>query len=220
VNGSRSKFFSKEMRTPTRRTGLPKHVSDLTTQVGHDHPTTEVLLVLGTNKHLHLLENAAELATRAPLGYTGQAGEQHRSDRSLLEKPENFHRRPLHRSGWCSTPIRPVQARKLQIHQIDLPSSELNQTRNGSHTRQHEAHQNIHPSKTQQRVCTGQTGVRHWSGRCDLSSQDEQHLRVNSPKSNSRSPKSLHGFAQDFGDSRNTSWVLHIQDFVHQNLLN
>jgi hypothetical protein len=43
--------------------------------------------------------------------------------------------------------------------------------------------------------------------------------RVNSSKSNSRSPVSLHGFAQDFGDSRNTSWALYSQDLVHQNLL-
>jgi hypothetical protein len=28
VNGSRYKFFSKEMETPTRRTRLPTHVSD------------------------------------------------------------------------------------------------------------------------------------------------------------------------------------------------
>jgi hypothetical protein len=28
VNGSRYKFFSKEMKTPTRRTRLPTHVSD------------------------------------------------------------------------------------------------------------------------------------------------------------------------------------------------
>jgi hypothetical protein len=69
-------------------------------------------------------------------------------------------------------------------------------------------------------VCTGQTGESHRSDRCDLSSRDEQHLWVNSPKSNSRSPESLHGFAQDFGVSRNTSWALHSQDFVHQNLLN
>jgi hypothetical protein len=46
---------------------------------------------------------------------------------------------------------------------------------------------------------TGQTG-HVWAAR------DEQHPWVNSPKSNSRSPDSLHGFAQDFGDSRNTSW--------------
>jgi hypothetical protein len=85
VNGSRQKIFPKEMGTPTRRTRLPKHVSDPTTQVGQDHAATRVLLVLGTNNHLHELENAAELATRATLTYTGQTGEQHRSDRSLLK---------------------------------------------------------------------------------------------------------------------------------------
>jgi hypothetical protein len=45
-------------------------------------------------------------------------------------------------------------------------------------------------------------------------------LQVNSPKSNFRSPDLLHGFAQDFGHSRNTSWALHSQDLVHQNFLN
>jgi hypothetical protein len=60
---------------------------------------------------------------------------------------------------------------------------------------------------------TGQTG-QAWAAR------DEQHPRVNSSKTNSRSPESLHGFAQDFGDSRNTSWVVHSQVFVHQNLRN
>ena len=132
------------MRTPTRRTRLPTHVSDSTTQVGQDHAATEVLLVLGTNNHLHLLENAAEQATRA-------ATDTHRSDRS-------------------PAPVRPVKS-------------------------------------------TGQTG-RAWAAR------DEQRPRVNSSKSNSRSPDSLHGFAQDFGDSRNTSWALHSQDLVHQNSLN
>jgi hypothetical protein len=43
--------------------------------------------------------------------------------------------------------------------------------------------------------------------------------RVNSPKSNSRSPDSVHGFAQDFGDGKNTSWALRSQDYVHHNLL-
>jgi hypothetical protein len=68
------------MRTPTRRTRLPKHVPDSTTQVGQDHVATRVLLVIGTNKHLPELKNAVELATLALLTYTGQAGEQHRSD--------------------------------------------------------------------------------------------------------------------------------------------
>jgi hypothetical protein len=53
------------MKTPTRRTRLPNHVSDSTTQVGLDHVATRVLLVLGTNNHLHGLENATEQTTRA-----------------------------------------------------------------------------------------------------------------------------------------------------------
>jgi hypothetical protein len=63
------------MGTPTRQTWLPKHVSDSTTHVGQDHPATGVLLVLGTNNHLQLLENAAEQATRAPLNCTDHTGE-------------------------------------------------------------------------------------------------------------------------------------------------
>jgi hypothetical protein len=70
---------------------------------------------------------------------------------SNLAKPDNFHRKPLHRSGWCSSPIRQVQAKKSEIHQTNLPSSQLNQTRNSSNTRQHRTHQDIHPSKTQPR---------------------------------------------------------------------
>jgi hypothetical protein len=208
------------METTTRWTRLPKHISDSTTQVGQDHAATGVLLVLGTNNHLHLLENAAEQGTWAPLHCTGLTDEQHRSDRFLLAKSENFHRRTLHRSGCCSSPVRPIQARKSQIHQRDQPSPKPDQTRNRSNTRQLGTHQDVHPSKTQQIFCTGQTCERHRSNRCDLSSRDEQRPRVNTPKSNFRSPESLHGSAQDFGDSRNTSWTLHSQDLVHQNLLN
>jgi hypothetical protein len=65
VNGSDKKFFPKEMRTPTRQTRLPNHVSDSTAQVGQDHAAMGVLLVLGTNNHLHILKNTGELATRA-----------------------------------------------------------------------------------------------------------------------------------------------------------
>jgi hypothetical protein len=50
--------------------------------------------------------------------------------------------------------------------------------------------------------------------------RDEQHSWVNSPKSNSQSPDSLHGSAQDFGDGRNTSWALHSQVMIHKNSLN
>jgi hypothetical protein len=87
--------------------------------------------------------------TQASLTYAGQAGEHHRSDRSLLVKPGNFHRKALHQSCWCSSPVRPVQARKPQIYQTGLPSSKLTQTRNSSTTGQQRTHPDVHPSKTQ-----------------------------------------------------------------------
>jgi hypothetical protein len=67
--------------------------------------------------------------TRASPTCTGQAGEHHWSDRSLLVKPGNFHRK-------APTPVRPVQARKPQIYQTGLPSSKLTQTRNNNYTEQ------------------------------------------------------------------------------------
>jgi hypothetical protein len=69
----------------------------LTTQVGQAHAATAVLLDLGTNSQPHRPENAAEHKTRASLTNTGQAGEHHRSNRSLLVKPDDFHRTTLHR---------------------------------------------------------------------------------------------------------------------------
>jgi hypothetical protein len=57
--------------------------------------------------------------------------------------------RPLHRSGWCSSPVRPVQARKPQIYQAGLSNSKLTQTRNSSNTGQQRTHPDVHPSKTQ-----------------------------------------------------------------------
>jgi hypothetical protein len=73
----------------------------LTTQVGEDHAATGVQLSLGTNNQPDRPENAAEHKTRALLTYTGQGGEHHRSDLSLLVKPGDFHRTAL-------TPVRPV----------------------------------------------------------------------------------------------------------------
>jgi hypothetical protein len=77
-------------------------------------------------------------------------------------------------------------------------------TRGKSHTR----HTPVRPVTS-----TSQTG-HAWAA------WDEQHPQVNSSKTNSRSPDSLHGFKQDFGDSRNPSWALHSQVMVHQNSLN
>jgi hypothetical protein len=138
----------------------------LTTQVGQDHATTGVLLVLGTNNQLQRPENAAEhqLEPHWPtpvrsVSTTGQTG-------PYWWNLGTSTKRPLHRSGWCSSPVRPVQARKPQIYQTGLPSSKLIQPRNSSNTGQQRTHPNVHPSKTQQESAlvrpvrgTGQTGV-------------------------------------------------------------
>jgi hypothetical protein len=78
-----------------------------------------------------------------------------------------------------------------------------------STTGQKHTNEIMHPIQIPQRVCTRQAGQL----------QMNSDPRVNSPKSKSRSPDSLHGFAQDFGESSNTAWALHSQDLVHQNLL-
>jgi hypothetical protein len=59
-------------------------------------------------------ENAAEHQTSSPLTNTGQTGEHHQSDRSLLVKLVDFHRKAPHRLGRCNTPVRPVTTRKPQ----------------------------------------------------------------------------------------------------------
>jgi hypothetical protein len=105
------------------------------------------------------------IATRTLLTYTGQAGEHYWSDRCLLAKPENFHKRPLHQSGRCSSPVRQVQARKSQIHQAGLPSSKLIQTQNSSNTGQQRTHPDVHLRQNPLSLCTGQTGEQHRSDR-------------------------------------------------------
>jgi hypothetical protein len=90
--------------------------------------------------------------TRALLTYTGQVGEHHQSERSLLVKPRNLHRRPLHRSGRCKSPDRPVQVWKPQIHQTGLRSPKLTQTRNSSNTGKQGTHPNDHPRQNPQRL--------------------------------------------------------------------
>jgi hypothetical protein len=112
-----------------------------------------------------------------------ESTDQHRSDRSLLVKLGDFHRKG-------STPVRPVQhtgqtghSQKAPKHQIGLPTSKQTQTRNSPNTGQQQTHPDVHPSKIPPRVApvrpvksTGQTSVA-WAAR------DEQHPRVNSSKS-------------------------------------
>jgi hypothetical protein len=135
----------------------------LTTQVGQDHAATGVLLALGINNQLHRPQNAAEHKPRGSLTYTGQVGEHHRSDRFCWWNLEISTEQLLHRSGWCSSLVRPVQARKPQIYQTVLSSSKLTQTRKSSNTGQQRTHSNVHTSKNPTGVCTGQTGERHRS---------------------------------------------------------
>ena len=123
--------------------------------------------------------------------------------------------RPWNKNHHETQPVRkknPSQslAKQLQTCQ-ELNSRITGQNHTDKAVPRDKSHQGLAPVRPVK--STGQTG-RAWAARA------EQRPRVNSSKSNSRSPDSLHGFAQDFGDSRNTSWVLHSQDLVHQNLSN
>ena len=101
-------------------------------------------------------------------------------------------------------------AKQLQTGQ-ELNSRTTGQNHTNTAVSRDKTHQRLAPVRPVK--STGQAG-HTWAAR------DAQRPPVNSPKSNSRSLDSLHGFAQDFGDNRNTSWALHSQDLVHQNSLN
>jgi hypothetical protein len=120
--------------------------------------------------------------TSSPLTNTGRTGEQHRSDRSLLVKLGDFHRKAPHRSNRCNTPVRPVSARKPKTPnrptelQTD-PNSKQLQHRTTTNTPRRS------PEQKHKRGCTGQTGERHRSDRCDLgfsgsTAPASQHLQI------------------------------------------
>jgi hypothetical protein len=103
----------------------------------------------------------------SPQTYTGQIGEHHRSDRSLLVKTGNFLRTALHQSGRCNTLVRSVSARKPQNTK---QATEL-QTEPNLKQQQHKTPANtpkLSPEQKPNEGCTGQTGERHQSDRCDL----------------------------------------------------
>jgi hypothetical protein len=133
-----------------------------TTKVGQAHAATGVLLDLGTNSQPHRPENAAEHKTRASLTYTGQAGENHRSDRSLQVKPGDFHITDLHRSD-RSKPESPKTPNRTTELQTD-PNSKQQQHGTIANSPKRSPEQN--PTG----VYTGQTGERYRSDRCDLRS--------------------------------------------------
>jgi hypothetical protein len=217
---------------------LPTHVSDSTTQVGQDHVAIGVLLILGTNK-----QPSEPKHTNSHSGnFHGSLPVLHRSDRWLVPVRPVTPVRPVGRAdqadGYSSrttnvpeslsdfsrpwnknTPKHNLQGRRTLYKPKEntsktaknlLATTRPKDTQNKQLTRgkSHKRHTPVRPVTS-----TGQTG-HAWAAR------DEQHPRVNSPQTNSRSPDSLHGFKQDFGGSRNTSWALHSQVMVHQNSLN
>jgi hypothetical protein len=108
-----------------------------------------------------------------------------------------------------STPVKPVRHTGQTGRSLKAPKAPNrptdHQTDPNSKQQQHGTTTNTptcSPEQNPTRARTGQTGVA-WAAR------DEQHSRVNSRKSKSRSPESLHGLEQDFGDIMNTSWGVH-----------
>jgi hypothetical protein len=150
-----------------------------------------------------------------PVDRAGQAGGFSSCTTSISESLSDFSR-PWNINTPKTQPARkknPTQslAKQLQTGQELTNNSTTQDTRIKNFTRD-KSHKGLTPVRLVK--STGQTGDA-WAAR------DEQNPQVNSSKSNSRSPDLLHGFEQDFGgDSRNTSWALHCQVMVHQNLLN
>jgi hypothetical protein len=163
----------------------------LTTQVGQAHVATGVPLDLRTNTHtLPTRETQRNTKPRVhwstpvrpvPAGETGQL--------SLIGSTLV---RPVRRTGQTGHSLKAPKAPNRPTDLQTDPNSKQLQHRTIANTPRRS------PERKPTEGCTGQTGVA-WAAR------DEQHPRVNSPKSKTRSPESLHGLEQDFGDIRNTS---------------
>jgi hypothetical protein len=209
-----------------------KHVSDSTTQVGQDHVAIGLLLVLGTNtqpsepKHtnthsgnlhgllsvLHRLDRwpAPVRPVSAPVRLVATAATQQTfQEASVTPLGPGTKTTPKTQPAMKRNPSQSL-AKQLQTRQ-ELTSRTTGQNHTNIAVPRGKPHQRLAPVRPVK--STVQTS-HAWAAR------DEQRLRVNSPKLNPRSPDSLHGFAQDFGNSRSTSWALHSQVMVHQNSLN
>jgi hypothetical protein len=127
-----------------------------------------------------------------PVQRAGQAGGYNSRTTSVPESLSDFSR-PYNKNTPKTQP-----ARKENLTQSLPKQLQTDQEQSSNTTTQRRTSPAVHPRQIPQVVRTGQTGVT-WAAR------DEQHPRVNSPKSKPRSPESLHGLEQDFGDSRNTS---------------
>jgi hypothetical protein len=129
-----------------------------------------------------------------PVDRAGQAGGYSSCTTNILESLIDFSR------TWNrNTPKHNLRGRRT-LHKASKTTPNQPRTDQNSTTQRH-TDQQITRGKSHKRLTpvrpvksTGQTG-HAWAAR------DEQHPQVNSPKFNSRSPDSLHGFAQDFGHS-------------------
>jgi hypothetical protein len=107
-------------------------------------------------------ENAAEHQTSSPLTNTGQTGEHHRSDWSLLVKLGDFHRKAPHRSD-RSQPESPKTPNRSTDLQTD-PNSKQPPHRTTTNTPSRS------PEQKPTKGCTGQIGQEHRTYRCSLGS--------------------------------------------------
>jgi hypothetical protein len=135
----------------------------------------------------------------------GQAGGYSSRTTSVLENLSDYSR-PWNKNNPKNTTCMEGKPYTNLTKQLQTDQELTSSTKTQRHTSQA-----VHPRQIPQVTRTGQTGEA-WAAR------DEQHPRVNSSKSKLRSPESLHGLEQDFGDNRNTTWGVHSHDFVHQNL--
>jgi hypothetical protein len=129
--------------------------------------------------------------TVRPVDSAGQAGGYSSRTTSVPESLSDFSR------PWNKTTPKTQPARKENPTQNLTKQLQTDQELTSNTKTQRHMSQVVHPRQIPQETCTGQTGV-VWAAR------DEQHPRVPST-SNLRSPESLHGLEQDFGDNRNTS---------------
>jgi hypothetical protein len=134
-----------------------------------------------------------------PVDRAGQAGGYSSRTTNVSESLTDFSR------PWNKITPKPQPARKENLTQDLTKHHKTDQELTSSTKTQGHTSQAVHRGKCHKRLApirpiksTGQTGVA-WAAR------DEQHPRVNTPKSKLRSPESLHGLEQDFGDNRNTS---------------
>jgi hypothetical protein len=139
------------------------------------------------------------MAYAGQTGDTGQAGGYNSNTTSVPENLSDFFR-PWSKNTPKTQPTRKENSTQSLAKQLQTDQELTRSTTNQKHTSQA-----IHPKQIPQVAYIGQTGHTHRSDWSSWAARDEQHPWVNSPKSNSQSPESLHGFAQYFGDSRNTS---------------